>query len=592
MVSDDQLRILDALKELEATGYRLANTDGSPRVTRLVLGLGIPYGLVHVLVGFRNPSFQTEIWELRRRGMIRSRRLCSWPYPEKFSLYVNDDQFLTIQVSHRTGDELAQFYASHGVGRLVEIPESERNPSSDAAGPCGTLIESTLKFRVGQEWRMYAHPSWHAQDCGRFLQIAGPGLAQLRIQSEQVESIRAAGLTNGVTYAEIERRASQEADQLIQEAARNVEFPLCGLYSVVCDLHRYVVEILRGTRGAPPMQPNHFVSSFLRLHELLRRAKELAPQKLHLWPTTHATQFAQFSEDSAMHIILRVADSLSGAIGWTKLGANDKVKLPDGSVPFPLGHDRPTIIISEVKPHPAIVAWLDLSVEEIRTHTLPALDKWTLWEMNRDIAGIESKLRDEHRRAIESAHPDRILASATHTGPFPAAECWFRQAGECWTLQYCRPGMPAETATFRPLKGFELIFGLLYAPSSLIDEFRDRSGGVPTTDAEAIADVEQEVGRLRELLKTATPDQAGTLRSKIDKGERYLRSNISLGGDPKIVKGGRERALNRVRTAISDALAYAKQFAPDWVRHIEASIDYRADPVPAYGPNPPVKWVP
>jgi hypothetical protein len=223
-----------------------------------------------------------------------------------------------IHVTQRTGDELAEFYAAHANGRVAEKPESERQPSSEPARPRGILIEAISTFRVGQEWRQYADPEWHEHGFGRFFKITGSGLAQLQIQREQVESIRAAGVTNGVTYMEIVRRAKKESDRLIQEAQGNVEFELCDLYSVVCELHRHSCEILRGTRGTPLMRPNEFVSSFLRLEELLRRAKQLTPLKLHLWPNSPATQFAGWSEDSALHIVLHVADALVGNIGWTR----------------------------------------------------------------------------------------------------------------------------------------------------------------------------------------------------------------------------------------------------------------------------------
>lgn len=398
MVSDDQLRILDALRELESAVYRLIKSDGAVSDTKLILGAGVPYALLHVLVGFRTDRFRTDMWELRRSGLVGSKRVASWPYPARFGLFVNEDHSVTVHAKRPSPEDLARYYAWHTGGRFGEAPALLPGDTSDPVGAHRTLIDAESKYRLGRQWHMYAYPDWHAQGCGRFFRIAGPGLAQLRAQREQVESIRAAGLTNGVTYAEIERRARKEAG-LIREAQQNADCELADLFAVGCELFEREVEILRGLRGTPSMRPNELVSSFLRLEELLSRARKLGSAKLSLWPRTPATQFAQFSEDSALHVVLRVAEAIVGALGWTRLGANDREKLPDGSAPFPMGHQHSTIIVSEAAPNSAIVAWLDLSIEEIQQRTLPPLDRWAIWEMNRDIDGLASKLRDERSRA-------------------------------------------------------------------------------------------------------------------------------------------------------------------------------------------------
>lgn len=587
-VPQSQLRILQYLKQFEGVGARLAAPDGTAMDKILAFGIGIPSSMLQALAGVSTGEFTVLIWELRRRGLIASRRCQTWQYPPQFSLYISDEKIITVRVSQPTGDDLSRYFAAITGGSLVEIPQSERRTSTPSAA--GVLIEVISRRRVGDNWKEVTYPCYHARDFGRLIRITGAGLDYLEEHSEASAGVNSPG---GVSYAEIVRRAKKEVDEVIQQAQLDTDLELYDLWVVGCVLHGYVVDILRKTRGSPST-PSAFVSTYLRLEEFSRRAKKLATEKLHLWPKTPATSFAQFSEDSAMHIVLHLAQALVGAIGWTRLGANDAAPLADGRVPFPMGHQPSMIPISESDPHPAIEAWQKLSIEEIRTRTLPSLEKWALWEMNRDIAGIESKLRDEFRRAVQARHsrepsvetfPPNRLSSAT-------VECWFRKAGDCWTLRFCRGDMLAEPGIFPPRRGFDLIHSLLYGTPLLATAIPQVFNAMPAVDAEALGQVAAELERLQDLREDASDTRAAKLDAEIQRGEEYLRRNMAPGGVPKTVGSSREKAMNRVRMAIKEALEYARKFAPLWADHMAASIDYTCGPIPAYRPDPPVAWVP
>ncbi|MBI5866585.1 MAG: hypothetical protein HZB38_19130 [Planctomycetes bacterium] len=284
---------------------------------------------------------------------------------------------------------------------------------------------------------------------------------------------------------------------------------------------------------------------------------------------------------------------MAGAIGISRLRANEHVKLPDGQFPFPMGRPLPTVPVSDADPHAAILAWRELTAEEIRTRTLPPLDKWALWEMNRDLAAVESRLRDECDRATASSSTAKSAEPIARTPitEAPVRESWLRKSGDCWTLQFWTREGKLEAAVLPPRRGFELIHYFVYEPWRLACEIPEVSSGMEALDSNALGHAAAELLRLKESRVGQTGDALIDIDDKIETIERYMRQNTRPGGDIKLVMGERERAINRIRTNIRAALDHAKQHAPAWVEHMSEAIDYTLDPVPGYRPHEMVNWI-
>lgn len=185
--------------------------------------------------------------------------------------------------------------------------------------------------------------------------------------------------------------------------------------------------------------------------------------------------------------------------------------------------------------------------------------------------------------ATEVTQPARISASAPLVavrGNSASAQSSLHRAGDCWQLCFVgEDGTVELPPAFPDRVGFQHIHCLLYAPGELAREFELSPLPDPLADDQALAQVKAELARLRSPREDASVEALANIEHEIAECERYIAGATRPGG--RSVLFGSGGVVKRIRNAVNDALAYAEQFAPHWVRHMRAHIDYKARP-PVY----------
>lgn len=201
-----------------------------------------------------------------------------------------------------------------------------------------------------------------------------------------------------VTFQESIERARADADGLAAKARQAPEPELAELYAFTCAGAAAAVTIAKASRFQDALTPAQFAHAHVHLAEYVARLRAIikGTHLLRRWPTTPGTTLAQFVGDSALVVAIEFAEGVYAASAWALGWISSHGQYP------PEVADR---VVSEPNVDPAIAAWLAATAEELRAHTLPPVDNWVGWKLDRDAARIWSLIDDEYRRAMQPPEP-------------------------------------------------------------------------------------------------------------------------------------------------------------------------------------------
>ncbi|HLB74546.1 MAG TPA: hypothetical protein VJJ98_11040 [Sedimentisphaerales bacterium] len=181
------------------------------------------------------------------------------------------------------------------------------------------------------------------------------------------------------------------ADETAAQARKKPPRQLREFYLYAATCFDYAVQITELSRSTKETQPSQFVALWAGLDEYLKRVNELLkkyPLLLNKWPPSPGISFAWRASWSALGVALKFAEMIYAATQITRGSALGR---------FPLALHEITTSGPEAQ------KWRDLTIQELRTRTLPKPSEWAMWEVHRDSESLMYKLEDEFLRATSKA---------------------------------------------------------------------------------------------------------------------------------------------------------------------------------------------
>jgi hypothetical protein len=181
------------------------------------------------------------------------------------------------------------------------------------------------------------------------------------------------------------------ADETAAQARKEPLPELTEYYSYTVQCFDYAVTITKWSRSPQEIEPSQFVAVWSYLGEYLKRVNELQkkyPLLLDKWPRDSEVPFSWKAGSSALDVALIFSEMIYNATLITRAFALGR---------FPLCLHEITTSGQEAR------KWRDLTIQELRTMTLPRPSEWPMWKVHRDSASLILRLEHEFLRATSKA---------------------------------------------------------------------------------------------------------------------------------------------------------------------------------------------
>jgi hypothetical protein len=241
--------------------------------------------------------------------------------------------------------------------------------------------------------------------------------------------------------------AAEEAEEQERFAASATHPDLDKLVRMTFGAWSSAVALAKLTR-IESIELHTFVAAEVRLHEYQNRLRSLDIATLmRRWPWNPGTTFHRLAGDSSLEVAMNFAKNVYAGVAWG---------LGETRV-----YDVHSLDAEKVHPDPSqkLLDWYARAMTELRTMTLAELPAWPLWELQRDSAALDSKLRYEWNEATK---PDRVVVEkpvidptlslppkSLHPTAFKALELIKnRQVGQAMTGEYIASRIGVDTQHF------------------------------------------------------------------------------------------------------------------------------------------------